>query len=161
MKPHLSPGEFVLFQKKEEYERGDIIFFSQEITSFMNMETSQELYVRRIIGKGGDILEINNGEIFLTPNNGQRTKTNEKYLRTEQRDNTCGFYDCAEGEILKYTIPEGKFFVMGDERSGSVDSRSLTWNEIFVDTESIIGKGTFVIYPLENTRTLPKVQILP
>jgi signal peptidase I len=88
--------------------------------------------IKRVIGVPGDILEIKNGEVFVN-----YLKINETYIkgitypyRTED----------------KITIPEGKVFVMGDNRENSSDSRLFG----FVDIESIEGKAAFRYWPFDR-----------
>ena len=121
MSQTLEVGQRVICDKTvDEYNRQDIIVFEFE------EENVTSLYVKRIIGLPGDVIEIKFGAVFV--NGGT---IDEGYL--------------AEGTITNdkgtdtYVVPEGCVFVLGDNRCNSIDSR----NYGFIDIDDIQGK---VIY---------------
>ena len=103
-------------------ERGDIVVFRFP-------DDRHVLYVKRIIGLPGDTVEMTNGTVYI---NG--VKLEEPYLKEE-----------AYGSYGPYTVPEDKYFMMGDNRNLSWDSRF--WENIFVPENDILGKGIFRYYP--------------
>lgn len=86
-------------------------------------------YIKRVIGIPGDSVMINEGTVFV---NG--TKLDEPYVPDEYRDRR---------STPKELVPEGHYFVLGDHRSSSNDSR--VWG--FVDRSEIYGKAVFVYWP--------------
>ncbi len=105
---------------------GDIIVFEGE--KIINGEKTKVNYVKRVIGLPGDLIEIHDGEVYR---NG--IKLDEPYIM----DKTQGVYRCE--------VPEGKYYVLGDNRPTSLDSRSESIG--LVDRNKIIGKVQFKIQP--------------
>ena len=106
-------------------ERGDVVVFRYP-------KNPQISYIKRIIALPGDRVEIERGQVMV---NGQPIK--EPYVPEEFRD-TRSFDAMA--------VPEGEYFVLGDHRVSSNDSRS--WG--FVPRSYIYGKAVFVFWPLEH-----------
>jgi signal peptidase I len=92
-------------------------------------------YIKRVIGLPGDRMRIDNGEVYV---NGFHL--DEDYVPQENRDHV-SWRDGRE-EI----VPYGKYFVLGDHRNSSSDSRA--WG--FVPRDSIYGKAVFVYWPLDK-----------
>jgi signal peptidase I len=93
-------------------------------------------YVKRIIGLPGDTVDIKNNTVFIN-----EVAIEEQYLD----DNV---FTNIGGSVLSFpfTVPEGQYFVMGDNRENSADSRQ--WGT--VPKENIIGKSILIYYPFEN-----------
>lgn len=113
----------------DEPERGDIIFF------YFPDDESQK-YVKRIIGLPGETVYISEGKIFI---DGSETPLEEPYLKEEWIYGT--------GPYM-FEVPEGCYFVLGDNRNNSVDSRY--WVNSYVAEEKIIGKAIFTYFPFEH-----------
>ncbi|MDR2166665.1 MAG: signal peptidase I [Clostridiales bacterium] len=115
-----------------EPERFDVVVFSSPDQTGIS-------YVKRIVGLPGDRLEIVGGRVFV---NGSDEPLYEWYL-----------YEPPGGLSLtpqNFTIPENSFFVMGDNRNDSRDSRGLgrdPWNNLFVPRENIMGRAAFSYFP--------------
>ncbi|NLY54201.1 MAG: signal peptidase I [Firmicutes bacterium] len=90
--------------------------------------------VKRIIGLPGEIIEISNGKVFI-----DQAPLEEPYLTQPTLANY--------GPIQ---VPDGHYFVMGDNRQNSRDSRSITIG--FVAREQIKGQATLVYWPLRSLR---------
>jgi signal peptidase I len=124
MEPTLVQDERLIVSKLSyrlhEPQRGDIIVFHDP------QEPSRNL-IKRIIGLPGEIIEINSGQVFV---NGQQL--DEPYLNSPSLR--------AEPQT---PIPEGTYFVMGDNRNNSSDSRS--WGVLAKDR--IVGKAAFTYWP--------------
>lgn len=126
MDPNFPDGEYLLTEKisyyKHDPERGDVIVFTPPI--------SEDEFIKRVIGLPGDTVMIQNGKIFV---NNKQVK--EDYIKVE----TSGGNFLTEGE--KYVVPEGNYFVVGDNRPHSSDSRA--WGPI---TKKVISGKAWVIY---------------
>lgn len=109
----------------QEPERGDVIIFR-----FPDDESLY--YVKRIIGLPGDIVDIRNGRVYL---NGSDTPLEEPYIKEPME---------IEPD-LHYEVPEDSYFMMGDNRNLSSDSRR--WEHTFVKREKIVAKVLFRYYP--------------
>ncbi len=105
-------------------ERGDIILFEYP-------DDTSQTYIKRIIGLPGDVVDINLGRIYL---NGETVPMSEEYLK-----------DLPKGDFGPFTVPEDSYFVLGDNRLDSWDSRY--WNNTFVQEDQIIGKAWLRVYP--------------
>jgi signal peptidase I len=123
MLPTLQPGNFVIVNKLayrlNPAGRGDIIVFR------LPQDQSQR-YIKRIIGLPGEEVRIQNGAVLI---DGQRIV--EPYL--EVPTNRGGVWQ----------VSEGHYFVMGDNRNNSSDSR--VWG--LVPFDNVIGKALFVYWP--------------
>lgn|GEM_PF-491593 len=104
-------------------ERGDVVFF-------LNPDDESEVYVKRVIGTPGDVVEIIDGDVFV---NGEQLE--ETYLRESPALLSYGPYE----------VPEGCYFMLGDNRNNSRDSRY--WINTFVEEEKILGKALWIYYP--------------
>lgn len=109
----------------KEPQRGDIVIFH-----FPDDESIY--YVKRIIGVPGDIVDIKDGHVYL---NNSPTPLDEPYIK-EPMDIEAP---------LHYEVPEDSYFMMGDNRNDSADSRR--WQHTFVKKEKIIAKVMFRYFP--------------
>lgn len=107
-----------------EPKRGDIVMFK-----FPDDET--EDYLKRIIGLPGEKLEIKDGLVYI---NDSEKPLEEPYLN-----------DPPNGDFGPYYVPEGCYFMMGDNRDTSSDARS--WDTTYVKKEKIVGKAILRYYP--------------
>lgn len=103
-------------------ERGDII-------SFWFPDDESKNYLKRVIGLPGETIEGKDGEIYI---NG--TLLEENYIKEKSYK-----------DFGPYEIPKGHYFVMGDNRNDSYDSRE--WVHKFVTKEKIVGKAVIKYYP--------------
>ena len=111
----------------DEPERGDIIIF----------EGTDKNYVKRIIGLPGEKMRIEDAKVYITPaDGGEEFILEEDYLKEEWTILT-GPYE--------YEIPEDSYFVMGDNRNGSIDARS--WANKYVHKDAIMGKAVICYSP--------------
>jgi signal peptidase I len=106
-------------------ERGDMVVFWYPLDRTKS-------YIKRVIGLPGDRIRIDSGQVYV---NGEALV--ENYVPESYRDNVSWKSD---------VVPAGEYFVLGDHRSSSSDSRS--WG--FVDREKIYGKAVFVYWPLDK-----------
>lgn len=117
-------------------ERGDIIIFQ---SSMIDENTgNNKLLIKRVIGLPGDQLSIINDQLYI---NGE--EYHEDYLKDGY---TPAFETPREGET--FTVPDGEYFVMGDNRAGSVDSRR---SEVGTVKEELIkGKVVMRLFPFNK-----------
>lgn len=106
----------------EEPQRQDIIIFK-----FPDDES--QIFVKRIIGIPGDIVEIKNYKVYV---NGE--KLEEPYLKESMMLN----------QNMKFVVPDECYFVMGDNRNISDDARY--WKNTFVRRDKILGKAMIKYY---------------
>lgn len=130
MMPTLVNGNIVAAIRYGDYDRGDVIAFYY----------NNKILVKRVIGLPGEQVDIDeNGNVSI---NGEPLE--EAYLEEK-----------ALGECdieLPYQVPDGRYFVMGDHRSVSSDSRNSQVG--CISEEQIIGKLFFRIWPLNEIVTL-------
>ena len=91
-------------------QRGDIIFFAYP-------KNTEETYVKRVIGCPGDTITIADGKVFV---NGSQIPLNEPYINGQTTKLSGDFILEAEGVVV---VPENSYFVLGDNRKVSQDSR--------------------------------------
>ncbi len=104
-------------------ERGDVVVFEDP-----DDPTGKTLYVKRIIGVGGDTVEVKDGDVLV---NGQ--VQDEPYIK-----------EITEGDFGSYHVPEGCYFMMGDNRNKSLDARF--WENTYVEKDAILGKVVLRYY---------------
>lgn len=107
--------------KGSDPQRGDIIIFKYPNDPSVD-------YIKRVVGVPGDVIEVRDKQLYR---NGQPVK--ETYIRHTDPRGTEPLRD----NYAPVTVPEGKYFVMGDNRDNSLDSRF--WG--FVDRDAIRAKA--------------------
>lgn len=119
--------------KMGEVKRGDIVIIKGE-----NLN-----YVKRVIGLPGDVIEMRNDHLIV---NGITLQ--EPYLAENKKAADSKGWPLTE-DFGPLTVPSGEYFVMGDNRQRSMDSRNGLG---LIKEESLIGKSEFVIFPLKKAR---------
>ncbi|SHI88721.1 signal peptidase I [Geosporobacter subterraneus DSM 17957] len=142
MNPTLVEHDYLILRNTHRVERGDIISFKTDI-QFTEAELRQFNFIqrlrqgktknliKRVIALPGDALLIQDGKVYV---NGE--ELTEDYLSSTY----------TSGDIEIDRIPEGKVFVMGDNRDNSLDSRSFGP----VNIEMIQGKAIFRVLPVDK-----------
>ena len=129
MEPTLTNGDIVLLTKTTTFGRGDICGFSW----------NNKILIKRVIGIPGDWIEIDtDGTVYL---NGE--KLEEPYAQQ------IAFGEC--DLEFPFQVPQESYFVLGDMRESSIDSRNTLVG--CVEYDQIIGRLFFRIWPLKNMRT--------
>ena len=141
MYPSLENGDNIIVEKLSyrfgEIERYDVIVFNYH-DPFKNEDV---YYIKRVIGMPGDTIFIENGEVFLINEEGDTVSLNENY----------GYYSNANKmqaylASVPITIPEGQYFVLGDNRNNSYDSRQIG----LIDEDDILGRAWVRFYPFNK-----------
>ena len=129
MMPELADQERIFINKFiyrfESINRGDVVVF------WYPLDPSKS-YIKRVVGLPGETVQVVNGDVFV---DGKRLT--EPYVPTEYKD----------GQTLgPVRVPSGEFFVLGDHRTSSNDSR--VWGT--VERNLIYGKAVFVYWPVQQ-----------
>ncbi len=126
MNPTLTEGDVVVTVKRGTFETGDIIAFYY----------NNKILVKRVIAGSGQWVDVDqDGNVYV-----DRKLIDEPYIKEK-----------AYGETnikLPYQVPDEKYFVMGDNRDVSVDSRNTAVG--CVAEEQVVGKIVFRVWPLET-----------
>ena len=140
-----------------EPERGDIVVFS--VPEQKTEDDEDKYFIKRVVGLPGETIELKDGEVFITKKNGEKSiKIDEYYLKKKNKGKTVDHYG-----MKVFQVPENYYFVLGDNRNNSTDSRSCfnnsncTLEKAFISKESIRGRAWFVWWPLKSIRGLNKL----
>ena len=111
-----------VFYKHNEPKRNDIV-----VVDYKDANMKETFIIKRVVGIGGDHIEIKDNELYL---NGELLE--EDYINGAM----------INSEDMVVDVPEGKVFVMGDNRNNSLDSRKLGY---FDFDEDVIGRVFFTV----------------
>lgn len=112
-------------------KRGDVVVFHFP-------DNPSQLYVKRVVGMPGDTVRVTNNAVYI---NG--AKLSEPDIHSP---NTRGFGT--------YVVPKGHYFMMGDNRAVSDDSRF--WIHKYVARSAIVGEADFVLFPFNKISSIPQ-----
>ena len=130
-------------------ERGDIVVFRPPTDP-------GKYYVKRVIGVPGDTVVIRDGKVFVR-RDGKDVELDEPYLSDSNRGSTYRFNSqggvaASDTSEEDFTVPAGEYFLLGDNRKGSLDSRTFpylgTHLSAFVPVRNIKGSVWFVALPV-------------
>lgn len=118
----------------DEPERYDIVIF--HFPDAVAKGDNNTYYVKRIIGLPGETVNVVNGVVYVTKTDGETIQLEDDFITA-----------CVPtGNYGPYEVPEDSYFVLGDNRNNSIDSRF--WDTTnYVEEELIIGKVMFRYYP--------------
>lgn len=162
-------GEYIIVNKLiyqdifgwsiSEAKRGDIIVFHPP-------HTDKQFYIKRIIGIPGDTVKLIDGKVFVF-NDEYPTghELEETYLNKNNFGNT---NPSTSNRITTFEVPDNEYFVLGDNRMQSVDSRSCFRDPFqggcrgeeayFLPEYNISGKAWVVLWPLNHIRILENAE---
>ncbi|MFR5266995.1 signal peptidase I [Clostridium sp.] len=127
MKPTVEPGDQIFVTRiysPNQIKRGDILVFEKP--------GEKHYLLKRVIGMPGDTVDIkDNGDVYI---NGK--ELSEPYVK----------YPEAKGGV--YHVPEGEYFMLGDNRADSNDSRY--WKDPYIPFKDIIAKTWLRVYPFDR-----------
>ena len=131
MYPTLKDGDQLIVEKVTKHfsspKRFDIIVFNEQD------EKSDETvhYIKRVIGLPGETVEIKDGKVYI---DGSETALDDSFIPEKM-----------QGSFGPYTVPDNCYFMLGDNRNDSKDSRF--WKNTFVRFDQIVGKAVVRYYP--------------
>ena len=130
MTPTLSEGQFVLSLKGAKFQQGDLVSFY----------IGNKLLVKRVIAVPGDWVNIKeDGTVYVN---------DQELIEPYVQGKALGQCDIE----LPYQVPESSYFLLGDHRETSVDSRSSAVG--CVTDEQVVGKIVFCVWPPESVGTI-------
>jgi len=132
MYPNFEDGDYLIVDETtyrfRDPQRGEVIIFKYP-------EDTSQLFIKRIIGLPGESIEIEDGEIIITNDSGRQI-LEEDYISSDNK--TLG--------NIKVSLTEDEYFVLGDNRMFSSDSRR--WGTL--PKENIIGRAYFRAWPFNS-----------
>lgn len=150
--PNLFSGD--RFWQRNKVQRGDVTVFRLPSNPNIN-------YIKRIIGLPGDEIRVENGVVYI---NGEKVKKSYNKIFIDQDSNLANEIEeftetLPEGKKIEvldqanspqdntgiYTIPQGHYFMMGDNRDNSQDSRFLD-HVGYVPEENLVGRATIIFF---------------
>lgn len=122
-----------LVYKMSDPQRGDVIIFEFP-------DDPNQLFVKRVIGLPGEKVTIRDAKVYI---NDSEIPLDEDYLKEEWVSSNDG---------LEYNVPEECYFVMGDNRNNSRDSRF--WNNTYVKRSAVKAKAMVVYWPTSHINVI-------
>ena len=147
MYPNFHNGEYVItnlvgFEDFKIYHASFGTLKLGDVVVFVAPPDPTKDYIKRVIGVAGDKVMLKNGDVYL---NG-KLLDESAFLSSDIKTYQGAFL--TEGQVV--TVPANSYFVLGDNRPESSDSR--TWG--FVPKENIVGKSMLVYWPLDRMRLI-------
>ena len=129
MEPTIMTGDRLIGNRlayiSSDPQRGDIVIF-------LYPDNESEYFIKRVIGLPGETVTIRDGKVYIDDDSEPLDES--AYLRTTPL-----------GDFGPYEVPEGAYFMMGDNRNNSMDSRY--WNQKFVYKDKILGRAWVRYFP--------------
>lgn len=147
-----------------EPERGDVVVFK------LPSDTTQD-YIKRVIGLPGDTVQVTDGRLYINNKLVERERI-EDYILTDGTGRSAAVPQYIEtlpnGKVHRilelfgdqgpsdnteaFTVPEGHYFMMGDNRDNSADSRAFPSRFRFVPIENLVGRAEFLFYSKDSSQ---------
>lgn len=148
MVPSIVDGEYILIDKLttrfDGYHYGDVVVFTPPTGS--GLATDGIPFIKRIIGMPGDTVSLENGRVFITRPGEAPVRIEEPYVVTGEDGTTAPTLCPREACPQEWIVGEDEYFVMGDNRPSSQDSR------VFgpISEDLILGRAWLRYFPLER-----------
>jgi signal peptidase I len=147
MVPTIAPAEYILIDKLtprfDGYHYGDVVVFEPPSAG---LDSGAVPFIKRIIGLPGDTISLDNGRVFVTQPNGAPVLLEEPYVALDVDGSIaptqCTAPDCPD----QWVVPANSYFVMGDNRTQSQDSRAFGP----IEEGLILGRAWLRYFPLER-----------
>ncbi len=137
MDPTFATGQYLIVDELsyrfDHPSRGDVIVFKYP-------KDPTQYFIKRVIGLPGETVKIQNGDVFVENTSGTTLKLSEPYVTNK-----------GNGADMSVKLKSDEYFVMGDNRPESSDSR--TWGTL--PRENIIGRALVRLLPLQTISILP------
>lgn len=139
MQDTLNPNDYIIMYRRaysgdKEPKRGDIVIFKSEL---QDENGKNKLLIKRVIGLSGDKITINDGKVYINDK-----EYDESYLKD-------GY---TTGSVNNFKVPKGEYFVMGDNRVVSIDSR---YSEVgCIKKDAIKGRAVLRLFPFTKIKKL-------
>ena len=145
METTLEPDQYVLVDKLtprwDTYKRGDIVVFTPPPD--WQSGSAVTPYIKRVIGVGGDNIEIHDGKVFVNDIELVEPYVFQEDGKPQQTEDVL--------QTAHWAVPEGELFLMGDHRGSSADSREFGT----VAVDKVIGRAWLRYWPLNTLEILP------
>ena len=149
MFPTIVDGEYILIDKLttrwDAYDYGEVVVFEPPGDSGLSVDGIP--FIKRIVGLPGDTVTLENGRVFITQPSGNPVRIEEAYVATGA-DGTAvpTLPRDPQGMTTTWEIPDGSYFVMGDNRGSSQDSRAFGP----IREDLILGRAWLRYFPLDR-----------
>lgn len=140
MSPTFESGDYLVIDeisyKTRAPKRGEVIVFKYPLDA-------SKFFIKRIIGLPGENIRIEDNKIFIKKDGGQEQKLEEKYFKTPELT--------LAGNKNKWSLGRNEYFVLGDNRANSSDSRYFG----LLDKKFITGRAWLRLWPINEINYLP------
>jgi signal peptidase I len=137
MDPTFSTGQYLIIDELsyhfEEPKRGEVVIFRYP-------RDPSQFFIKRVIGLPGETVHIRNNQVSVTAANGTEIDLSESYVK-----------NIGNGNMITKKLGEDEYFVMGDNRPESSDSR--TWGAL--PRENIVGRAFLRLLPFDKLEIFP------
>ncbi|MTD38879.1 signal peptidase I [Erwinia sp. CPCC 100877] len=142
MEKTLSQGDMIVMEKFSSIKRFDVIVFKQP---------NGAIYIKRVIGLPGDAVRYQDDQLYINDQPIEEPFLAKNLRKDHESAPYTTNFNLSE-LINQETLPENSYFVLGDNRRMSKDSRSFG----AVENKYILGKAQFVYYPFKHLKFIPR-----
>lgn len=117
------------------YDKTDVERY--DIMTFIPPDHPEDLYIKRVIGLPGETITVRDGEVYA-----DGVRLDGSFVPEKMGTYGDGIYE----------VPEGCYFMLGDNRNHSLDARY--WHEKYVPAENMVAKARLTVFPFQNIGSL-------